>query len=52
MANAITNKDKIKPQNIIKKILSNIAPLNNFPDDIMVNCLAYCMQIALILRKL
>ena len=29
-----------------------MSPLNEFPDIIMVNLLAYCMQIALILKIL
>ena len=52
MANGITNKYKIKPQNILKKLSYNISPLNKFLDIIRVNVLAYCMQIALILKKL
>ena len=53
MANAITNKYKIKPRNIyLKKLSYNISPLNEFPDIIRVNLLANCMQISLILKKL
>ena len=55
MANAITNKYKIKSLNIyLKKISNNMSLLNEFPDIrvIRVNLLAYWMQIALILKKL
>ena len=53
MANGITNKYKIKPpKHILKKLSYNISPLDEFPDIIRVNLLAYCMQIALILKKL
>ena len=53
MANGITNKYKIKPsKHILKKISYNISPFNEFHDIIRVNLLAYCMEIALILKKL